>query len=155
MDLKHCLHFPGAIQNVDLYHARQHLWALARKLYLNREAEQRRWMMIHQDILDKEDIENLVPAIRSLDSSDPELAQAIRTTANYFETHPTYALRRIPPAAPVYGLRRHRSRLQNGHRFPLQAVGRVLDGRAANAILALRCRHINGRFEDNGEARRI
>ena len=29
------LHFPGAIQIVDLYHARQHLWELARKLYPN------------------------------------------------------------------------------------------------------------------------
>jgi hypothetical protein len=35
-------HFPGAIQIVDLYHARQHLWDLARKLYPNQEAEQRR-----------------------------------------------------------------------------------------------------------------
>ena len=26
-------HFPGAVQIVDLYHARQHLWGLARKLY--------------------------------------------------------------------------------------------------------------------------
>ena len=29
-------HFPGAVQIVDLYHARQHLWELARKLYPNR-----------------------------------------------------------------------------------------------------------------------
>jgi hypothetical protein len=28
-------HFPGAVQIVDLYHARQHLWDLARKLYPN------------------------------------------------------------------------------------------------------------------------
>ena len=26
-------HFPGAVQIVDLYHARQHLWDLARRLY--------------------------------------------------------------------------------------------------------------------------
>ena len=31
-------HFPGAVQIVDLYHARQHLWELARKLYPNDEA---------------------------------------------------------------------------------------------------------------------
>ena len=31
-------HFPGAIQIVDLFHARQHLWELARKLYPNHEA---------------------------------------------------------------------------------------------------------------------
>jgi len=29
-------HFPGAVQIVDLYHARQHLWDLARKLYPTR-----------------------------------------------------------------------------------------------------------------------
>ena len=29
------LHFPGAVQIVDVYHARQHLWELARKLYPN------------------------------------------------------------------------------------------------------------------------
>jgi len=31
------LHFPGAIQIVDLYHAREHLWELARKLFPNDE----------------------------------------------------------------------------------------------------------------------
>src|SRR5580693_623385 len=35
------LHFPGAIQIVDLYHARQHLWYVARKLYPNDEAKQK------------------------------------------------------------------------------------------------------------------
>jgi len=29
--------FPGAIQIVDLFHARQHLWDVARKLYPNQE----------------------------------------------------------------------------------------------------------------------
>jgi hypothetical protein len=50
-------HFPGAIQIVDLFHARQHLWELARKPYPNQDAEQRRWMMIHQDLLDRGKIE--------------------------------------------------------------------------------------------------
>jgi transposase len=35
-------HFPGAIQIVDLFHARQHLWELARNLCPNQEAERRR-----------------------------------------------------------------------------------------------------------------
>jgi hypothetical protein len=34
-------HFPGAIQIVDLYHARQHLWDLARSLYPNEETRQK------------------------------------------------------------------------------------------------------------------
>jgi hypothetical protein len=44
-------HFPGTIQVVDLYHARQHLWELARKLFPNQQAEQERWMVVHKDVL--------------------------------------------------------------------------------------------------------
>src|SRR5207253_427121 len=58
-------HFPGAIQIVDLYHARQHLWDLARKLYPNDEVNQNRWMMIHQDLLDNCKIKKLVTSLRS------------------------------------------------------------------------------------------
>jgi len=54
-------HFPGAIQIVDLYHARQHLWDLARKLYPNDEVNQRAWMKVHRKrLLDKGKIEKLV-----------------------------------------------------------------------------------------------
>jgi len=149
------LHFPGAIQIVDLYHARQHLWDLARKLYLNQEAEQRRWMMIHQDMLDKGDIENLVPAIRSIDSSNPELAETIRNTANYFETH---AERMRYPEFRRQHLFVGSGVIEAGCKTVIgsrcKQSGMFWTVRAANAILALRCCHINGRFEDYWEARR-
>jgi hypothetical protein len=149
------LHFPGAIQIVDLYHARQHLWDLARQLYLNQDAEQRRWMMIHQDMLDKGDIENLVPAIRSIDSSSPELAEAIRTTANYFETHAKrmrYAEFRRQHLFVGSGVIEAGCKTVIGSRC--KQSGMFWTVRAANAILALRCCHLNGRFEDYWEARR-
>ena len=48
-------HFPGAVQIVDLYHARQHLWELARKLHPNDQGAQKAWMKVHQKrLLDKE-----------------------------------------------------------------------------------------------------
>jgi hypothetical protein len=51
-------HFPGAVQIVDLYHARQHLWELVRKLYPNDEVRQRAWIKVHQKrLLDKGKIE--------------------------------------------------------------------------------------------------
>ena len=54
-------HFPGAVQIVDLYHARQHLWDLARRLHPNDEVSQKAWMKIHQKrLLDKGKIEKLV-----------------------------------------------------------------------------------------------
>src|ERR1700736_5017818 len=55
------LHFSDAIQIVDLYHARQHLWEVARKLYPNDEGNQKAWMKIHQKrLLDKGKIKRLV-----------------------------------------------------------------------------------------------
>jgi hypothetical protein len=54
------LHFPDAVQIVDLYHARHHLWELARKLDPNNETGQKAWMKFHQQRpLDKGKIENL------------------------------------------------------------------------------------------------
>jgi len=59
------LHFPGAIQIVDLYHARQHLWELARKLYPNDAVKQKAWMKKYQRLLDKGKIEKLVLTLRA------------------------------------------------------------------------------------------
>ena len=149
------LQFPGAIQIVDLYHARQHLWDLARKLYLNQEAEQRRWMMVHQDMLDNGDVENLVVALRSIDSSNPELAEAIRTTANYFETNTSrmrYPEFRSQHLFVGSGVIEAACKTVIGSRC--KQSGMFWTVHAANAILALRCCHFNGRFEDSWEARR-
>ena len=149
------LQFPGAIQIVDLYHARQHLWDLARKLYLNQEAEQRRWMMVHQDMLDNGDVENLVVALRSIDSSNPELAEAIRTTANYFETNTSrmrYPEFRSQHLFVGSGVIEAACKTVIGSRC--KQSGMFWTVHAAYAILALRCCHFNGRFEDSWEARR-
>jgi hypothetical protein len=35
------LHFPGAILMVDLYHARQHLWEVGRRLYPDDEGKRK------------------------------------------------------------------------------------------------------------------
>ena len=55
------LHFPGALQIVDLYHARQHLWDLSAKLYPSDSPAQRRWVMVRKDKLDDGKIEALIP----------------------------------------------------------------------------------------------
>src|SRR5205814_4852523 len=81
-------HFPGAIQIVDLYHARQHLWELARRLYPNEEGRQKAWMKVHQKrLLDQGKIEKLVVALRSIESTNADVLEKIRTEADYFENH--------------------------------------------------------------------
>ena len=148
-------HFPGAIQIVDLYHARQHLWELARKLYPNQEAEQRRWMMIHQDMLDEGRIENLVHSLRSIDSSSPELAEKIRKEAAYFENN---AKRMCYPEFRRQHLFVGSGVIEAGCKtvigYRCKQSGMFWTVRGANAILALRCCQSNGRFEDYWEERR-
>src|SRR3989442_8342084 len=80
------LHFSDAIQIVDLYHARQHLWEVARKLFPNDEGKQKAWMKIHQKrLLDRGKIENLDGALRSIESDKPEVTEKIRTESDYFD----------------------------------------------------------------------
>jgi Uncharacterised protein family (UPF0236) len=148
-------HFPGAIQIVDLYHARQHLWGLARKLYPNQEAEQRRWMMVHQDMLDEGKIEDLVVALRAIDSSNPELAEKIRIEAGYFESNAErmrYPKFRRQHLFVGSGVIEAGCKTIIGSRC--KQSGMFWTVRGANAILALRCCQINGRFEDYWAARR-
>jgi hypothetical protein len=79
-------YFPGAVQIVDLYHARQHLGELARKLHPNDEVNQKAWMKEHQRrLLDKGKIEARVESLRSIHSDNPEVAEKLCTESDYFE----------------------------------------------------------------------
>jgi hypothetical protein len=148
-------YFPGAIQIVDLFHARQHLWDLGRNLYPNQEAEQRRWMMVHQDLLDEGKIEDLVTVLRSIDSCNAELAEKIRLEAGYFEKHADrmrYPEFRRQHLFVGSGVIEAGCKTLIGSRC--KQSGMTWTVRGANAILALRCCWFNGRFEDYWEARR-
>ena len=86
-------HFPGAIQIVDLYHARQHLWDLARKLYPHDEIRQKRWMMRQQARLDAGKIRN-TRRLPSLPRCAPgELVETLHSEAT--------TLGRIPTACAI------------------------------------------------------
>lgn len=72
-------HFPGAMPIVDLYHARQHLWDLARRLCPNDEGKQKGWIKLHQKrLLDRGKIEKLVGALRALKSRHSEVSEKAR-----------------------------------------------------------------------------
>jgi hypothetical protein len=149
------LHFPGAMQIVDLFHARQHLWDLVRKLHPNQEAEQKRWMMVHQDLLDEGKIEALVSSLRAIDSSNPEVVEKIRLEAGYFDNNTErmrYPKFRGQHLFVGTGVIEAGCKTLIGTRC--KQSGMFWTVRGANAILALRCCQFNGRFEDYWEARR-
>lgn len=150
------LHFPGAVQIVDLYHARQHLWDLVRTLHPNDPLNQQAWMKVHQKrLLDKGKIEKLVVSLRSIKSTNPDVLAKIRTEADYFERNAErmrYPHFRRQHLFVGSGVIEAGCKTVIGSR--LKQSGMFWTVRGANAILALRCCHLNGRFEDYWETRR-
>ncbi len=148
--------FPGAIQIVDLYHARQHLWDLARTLHPNDEAQQKRWIGLHQKRwLDKGKIEKLVGALRATHSANAEVEDKIRIEADYFQRNAErmrYPKFRSQHLFVGSGVIEAGCKSVIGSR--LKRSGMFWTVRGANAILALRCCYRNGRFEDYWENRR-
>jgi len=149
-------HFPGAVQIVDLYHARQHLWELAHRLHPNDSVSQKTWMKVHQEqLLDEGKIEPLVLSLRSIQSASVELQEKLRTEADYFERNAErmrYPKFRSQHLFVGSGVIEAGCRTVIGSR--LKKSGMFWTVRGANSIIALRCCYLNGRFEDYREARR-
>jgi hypothetical protein len=150
-------YFPGAVQIVDLYHARQHLWELARKLHPNDQVIQKAWMKVHQKrLLDKGKIEKLVVALRSIVSTNPEVVEKIRTESDYFERNAErmrYPKFRRQHLFVGSGVIEAGCKTVIGSR--LKQSGMFWTVRGANAIFALRCCYLNARFENYWEQRRV
>ena len=129
---------------------------MARKLCPGQEAEQKRWMAFHQDeLLDEGRIEELVAELRAIDSLPSELLGKIRTEADYFDNNKErmrYPGFRAQPLFIGSGVIEAGCKTIIGSRC--KQSGMFWTVRGANAILALRCCHFNGRFEDYWEGRK-
>ncbi len=148
--------FPGAIQIVDLFHARQHLWDLARLLHPHDAKRRNAWIGFHQKRwLDQGKIARLVASLRLIQTPDPNLAKKLRNEIDYFATNAArmnYPKFRKQHLFVGSGVIEAGCKTVVGHR--LKQSGMFWSVTGANSILALRCSHLNGRFEDYWESRR-
>lgn len=149
-------HFPGATEIVDLFHARQHLWDLARCLYPNDTKRRKGWIGLHQKRwLDKGQIAKLVTSLRRIQTTDTDLTNKLRNEADYFATN---AARMNYPEFRKQHLFVGSGVIEAGCKTViasrLKQSGMFWTVRGANSIIALRCCHLNGRFEDYWECRR-
>ena len=142
-------HFPGAIQIVDLYHAREHLWELARKLYPADEAAQKRWLLHKLDWLENGKIDKLVAALRKLADANTtaEVEKAIGNEAEYFDgnrdrmRYPEFRRQNLFVGS---GVIEAGCKTVIGSR--LKQSGMFWTVRGANAMIALRCCCLSGKF---------
>jgi len=114
-------------------------------------------MKLHQKrLLDEGKIEKLVGALRSLQSTNPDAAEKLRTEADYFERnaermrYPKFRRQHLFVGSGVI-----EAGCKTVIASRLKRSGMFWTVRGANAILALRCSHLNGGFEDYWESRRV
>jgi hypothetical protein len=148
------LHFPEAIPIVDLWHAREHLWVVARQLYPEDVPAQRRWVIVKQNRLDNGQIEKIVASLQALERFHPAVEQILQNEANYFERNKE---RMRYPEFRKQGFFVGSGVIEAGCRTiagRLKQSGMFWTVRGANAIIALRCCELSGKFEDYWESRR-
>jgi hypothetical protein len=141
--------FPSAIQIVDIFHARQHLWELSAKLFPAGEKARKRWMGRALRLLDQGKIAALVKLIRTLQPHDEELARLVGNQVDYFAHN---AKRMRYPDFRAQGLFVGSGVVEAGCKTVigtrLKRSGMFWTVRGANSIIALRCSRLSGTFED-------
>jgi len=150
------LHFPGAVQIVDLYHARQHLAELAALLHPHDAAAKRLWLAPMRELLDEGKIEELVERLRAIAVEQavtcPNPTNEVLTEAEYFATN---ASRMNYPDFRARGFFVGSGVIEAGCKAivgqRIKRSGMFWTLRGANAIIALRCARHNGTFEDYWE----
>lgn len=147
-------YFPGAIEIVDLYHARERLWELAAKLFPNQDKRRRGWASRLERLLDRGRIEPLVARLRGVATDSAELAHLLELEADYFERN---AARMRYGEFRRQGLFVGSGVIEAGCRTViasrLKRSGMFWSLRGANAITALRCTRLSNRFDDYWENR--
>lgn len=142
-------HFPGAIQIVDLYHAREHLHELSGTLFSSDLKARKRWVARCLDRLERGKIEALVKILRDVSPVTEEVAQTVASEAAYFERN---AERMRYPKFRAQGLFVGSGVVEAGCRTVvakrLKCSGMFWSVPGANSIIALRCCRLSRRFED-------
>lgn len=142
--------FPGAVQIVDLFHAKSHLWDVAKAIYGAGSELGEQWAKHRRDELDDGKIDDLLLALRVHAGSNHEARKCL----GYVTTNRE---RMRYPAFRAQGLCTSTGVVEAGCKTAvgarLKRAGMHWTVAGANAIIALRCCVLSGRFEDFWERR--
>lgn len=143
-------HLPDAIQIVDLFHAKQHLSELATAIYGAGSDLAKRWANVRHDDLDEGRFDDLLEAIRTHAAANEEA----RKNLEYFTRN---RARMDYPNFRAQGLCVSTGVVEAGCKTAIgtrcKRAGMHWTVAGADAIIALRCCKLSGRFEDFWERR--
>lgn len=138
-------HFPQAVHIVDLFHAYEHLTTIAQVLWGQEATAPKRW----RDLLEAGDVHRLVRKAGKRLPASTKSRKALIKQLHYFENNAEqmrYAEYREKKFFVGSGVVEAGCRTVIGER--LKQSGMHWSVRGANAIIALRCCLLSGRFED-------
>ena len=148
-------HFPGAIQIVDIWHAREHLWNMATKLFPGDDQQRKCWAKKLIRKLNRGGVDAVVTELRAFPARKPELRKILLVEADYFERN---RQRMRYPKFRKQGLFYGSGVIEAGCKtvigFRLKQSGMFWTERGANALIALRCTRFSRKFEDYWASRR-
>lgn len=147
-------HFPGAIEIVDLYHAREHLAKVAKLVYGVKARKSQEWISARRDELDDGNVEAVIAAMSRPRLRDNRAQKAVQTEIEYFRGNAQrmrYAEFRSQGLFVGSGVVEAGCKTIFGQRLKLSGMHWTVRG--ANAIIALRCCQLSARWEEFWESR--
>ncbi len=142
--------FPGATQIVDLYHAKQHLSDVAKAIYRPGSDLATQWATQRHDDLDAGKLDAVLHALRVHAEANAEARKGLDyVTRNHSRMR--YPHFRAQGLVVSSGVVEAGCKVAIGTRLKRAGMHWTLAG--ANAIIALRCCKLSGRFEDFWERR--
>jgi len=143
-------HFPDAIQIVDRFHAKGHLWDVARAIYGAGSDLGEQWAKRRRDELDEGKIEAVLAALRVHAEANDEARKCLGyVTEN--RDRMRYPEFRAAGLCTSTGVVEAGCKTAIGTRCKRAGMHWTVAG--ADAIIALRCCKLSGRFEDFWERR--
>ena len=142
--------FPGAIQIVDLYHAQGHLWDVAKAIYGAGSDLGEQWAKQRRDELDEGQIDAVLAALQVHAQANHE-ARKCRDYVTRNQSRMRYPEFRAQGLCVSSGVVEAGCKVAIGTRLKRAGMHWTVAG--ADAIIALRCCKLSGRFEDFWERR--
>ena len=143
-------HFPDAIQIVDIFHAKGHLFEVAKAIYGIGSEIGGQWARKRREELDEGRVDEVIAALRS----HAETCEEARKNAEYFSNNRermNYPKFRAMGLCVASGVVEGGCKNIVGARLKQAGMRWTVDG--ANAIIALRCAVESNRFDDFWERR--
>ena len=144
--------FPGAVQIVDLYHAKGHLWDAAKAIYGAGSDLAQQWAKTRRDELDRGDLDAVLAALRAHAPHHDEARKCL----GYFtrnQRRMRYPLFRAQGLCVASGVVEAGCKVAIGTRLKRAGMHWTVSG--ADAIIALRCCKLSGRLEDFWQRRAL